>query len=73
MSDFKVHKSVLVRNDWRELYSCLGNDTQRVADFIKLARKTHKVRANDLDTVLNDIGQKVNEYLSLDGSGLTSH
>lgn len=69
MSKFKIHKTTLLDNNWKELFACLENDTQRVSHFIKLARKNYKVPANDLDNLLRDIGAKVNEYVALDGSG----
>lgn len=70
---FKIHKKTLIDNNWKELFNSLGNDTQHVAQFIKHARKTYKVRANELDNVLADIGSKVNEYVTMDSSGSFSH
>lgn len=67
---FKVYRTTLVSNNWEELFQCLDNDMQQVASFIKGARKTYKVRANDLDRILSDIGSKVPDYVTMDTSGL---
>lgn len=66
---FKIHKKTLIDKNWQELFSSLGNDPVHVAQFIKNARKTYKVRANDLDTLLADIGVKMNDYVTMDSSG----
>ena len=66
---FKIQKKTLIDNNWQELFASLDNDTQHVAQFLKRARKAYKVRANELDTVLEDIGSKMNEYVTMDTSG----
>lgn len=66
---FKINRRTLIENNWEELYASLDNNTQYVAQFLKNARKHYKVRANDLDTVLGDIGAQVNEYVTMDSSG----
>lgn len=67
---FKIHRATLISNNWQELFHSLDNDMQRVSLFIKGARKTYKVRANDLDNILADIGSKVTDYVTMDTSGL---
>ncbi len=69
MAKVKIHKSTLADNNWKELFSIMENDTAKVSQFIKAARKTKNIRANDLDRLLGDIASVVDEYVTMDSSG----
>lgn len=69
MKEFKVRRSTLIDNNWQELFHCLGRDTQVISNFLRGARKAYNLPANDLDSILADIGNQVEEYVTVNSSG----
>lgn len=67
---YKIEKTHLKNKEWANIFKAVGNDTNLVSKFIKLARKDKRIAAGDLDTVVEDISKHVKSHIEFSTSGI---
>lgn len=67
---YKIEKKHLKNKEWASIFKAVNNDTDTLSKFIKLARKSKKIEAADLDSLVEDISKHVNSHIELSTSGI---